>query len=122
MSEETGFEKLRKAIKNLANIDLDTVTHEPTRNLVLDMRALLKRQEDIDNGTLARPIDRPEVHILFEGRSLCMMDGVPGEWPPGHLWVGIGVKEMKDANCRLCISHSKVLELTESWRSAEGYQ
>jgi hypothetical protein len=29
------------------------------------------------------------VHILHEGRSLCMMQGTPNVWPAGHVWVGV---------------------------------
>jgi|ERR1700682_905409 len=109
--EETSplFQKFLAAIRDLAMIDLETVEFEPTRNLILDSRAILKRYEDTKNGKLARPENKPEVHILFEGRSLCLMDGVPAEWPPGHSWVH--VDGAIGATCRLCLNASWLAKL-----------
>lgn len=50
------------------------------------------------------------VHILHQGVSICDFScpngvfRVPGEWPPGHVWVS--VDDRKDANCDECLELS----------------
>ncbi len=41
------------------------------------------------------------VHILKGGRALCGMPGLPGEWPPGNVWVGL---DDPAADCEACVA------------------
>ena len=49
------------------------------------------------------PYSEITVHILFHGRSLCNMPGVPREWPDGHKWVSTIQEEVGEANCGACL-------------------
>jgi hypothetical protein len=40
------------------------------------------------------------VHILYEGRALCGLPGIPREWPEGHRWVR--KEERNRATCSGC--------------------
>lgn len=42
------------------------------------------------------------VHILKHGRSYCGMFGVPGRWPPKHLWVSFEDDWEAAATCGAC--------------------
>lgn len=44
------------------------------------------------------------VHILLEGRALCGMPGLPGEWPEGHAWLAFNDSGAVDASCAVCLS------------------
>jgi hypothetical protein len=40
------------------------------------------------------------VHLLHHGRAPCGMEGVPGDWPDGHKWVGL--EGLADVTCSVC--------------------
>ena len=43
------------------------------------------------------------VHVLHRGFTLCQFcTALPGDWPPGHKWVGRD--DIKNATCQECIS------------------
>lgn len=43
------------------------------------------------------------VHILWEGRAMCGMEGLPGDWPPGHKWVALNdAGAADDVSCADC--------------------
>jgi hypothetical protein len=44
--------------------------------------------------------DRPRVHILREGRTLCGKDGLPAEWLDGDRWIEDSIAEQ--ATCSAC--------------------
>lgn len=46
---------------------------------------------------------RSPVHIVYQGRALCGLQGVPGEWPDGQRWVRLGEV---GANCPGCLATS----------------
>lgn len=48
------------------------------------------------------------IHVLFHGRALCPLEGVPAEWPDGHSWVSLDQSRL--CTCPGC---KKVLEAHE---------
>jgi hypothetical protein len=75
---------------------------------VAAIRALVRRginEIDDDRG--------PRVHLLKQGVALCGFGagGVPGEWPPGHNWIGINdPNPMRVVSCEGCRSAWKTKE------------
>jgi hypothetical protein len=44
-------------------------------------------------------IEQMRVHFMREGRTACIMGGVPRDWPPGHAWA----EDWKLVTCPLCL-------------------
>lgn len=42
------------------------------------------------------------VHILFEGRALCGLPGLPKDWPEGHVWIAFDDPRRDVATCPVC--------------------
>lgn len=40
------------------------------------------------------------IHILYHGRAICPLEGIPNTWPEGHKWVTAGCADQ--ANCPPC--------------------
>lgn len=50
-------------------------------------------------------MNTPEiVHILRYGSALCGLEGLPRDWPDGHLWTEEGDPEV---NCEGCLAACK---------------
>ena len=41
------------------------------------------------------------VHLLQYGQTLCLMPGVPKDWPEDHRWVGVD-EGIEHVNCEEC--------------------
>lgn len=44
------------------------------------------------------------IHLLQGGVTPCLMQGLPGDWPPGHQWAS--VVDYKQITCQTCIERS----------------
>jgi hypothetical protein len=60
----------------------DTITEEV---LIIDVDMIQKPVfAACEAGTLSV---KPAVHVLWNGRALCSIPGMPKDWPPGHRWI-----------------------------------
>lgn len=42
------------------------------------------------------------IHILWKGRTICGLPGIPRDWPDGHSWVR--VEDAERATCVHCVA------------------
>lgn len=44
------------------------------------------------------------VHLLLAGRALCGMEGIPRDWPHGHVWMSV-----EDYKADVPIKHDHIM-------------
>jgi hypothetical protein len=54
------------------------------------------------------PSDTRLVHLLYDGRALCPLEGAPGDWPKGHAWVDLA-DDCDAATCPNCLKMQAAL-------------
>jgi hypothetical protein len=48
------------------------------------------------------------VHVLWTGKALCPLQGVPSEWPENHKWVPLLDPKLDEVvNCQPCLAAVK---------------
>jgi hypothetical protein len=48
-------------------------------------------------------VEGKTVHVLKHGQSHCKMQGTPGEWPDGHMWMSFESPDLRAAvTCEKC--------------------
>lgn len=85
-----------------AELEIFAIELHRRSRLIAELREAVRRADAAMHEPVATALaPGRRVHIVRGGRSLCLMQGVPGEWPDGHVWVAIDDKDK--ATCPECV-------------------